>query len=52
MVARGTPCIQPPREEAGGATLAVYADPDGPPFSAAGSLKKRPAEQGLLGSEP
>ena len=51
MVARGTFCIQPPTEDAFGATLAVYADPDGLPFSAAGSLKKGTAEQGLLGSE-
>ncbi len=52
MVARGTLCIEPPREEAFGAKLAVYADPDGLPFSVAGSLKKEPADQGLLGSEP
>ena len=51
MVARGTPCIQPPTEDAFGATLAVYADPDGLPFSVAGSPKKGTAEQGLLGSE-
>ena len=37
MVARGTPCIQPPTEYASGAKLAVYADPDGLPFSVAGS---------------
>jgi hypothetical protein len=52
MVARGTLCIQPPTEDAFGATLAVYADPDGPPFSAAASLMKGPADQGLPGSEP
>jgi hypothetical protein len=40
MVARGTPCIQPPTEDAFGAALAVYADPDGLPFSVAGSLKE------------
>jgi lactoylglutathione lyase len=38
--ARGTPCIQPPTEDAFGAKLAVYADPDGLPFSVAGSLTK------------
>jgi hypothetical protein len=32
--------------------LAVYADPDGLLFSVAGSLKKEPADQGSLGSEP
>ena len=51
MVARGTLCIQPPTEDASGAKLAVYADPDGLPFSVAGSLKKGPADQGSLGSE-
>ncbi len=51
MVARGTPCIQPPTEDASGAKLAVYADPDGLPFSVAGSLKEGPADQGLPGSE-
>ena len=49
MVARGTPCIQPPTEDAFGATLAVYADPDGLPFSVAGSLRDGRADQGLLG---
>jgi catechol 2,3-dioxygenase-like lactoylglutathione lyase family enzyme len=44
MVARGTPCIQPPTEEASGAKLAVYADPDGLPFLVASSLKKGPAD--------
>jgi lactoylglutathione lyase len=39
-VARGTPCIQPPRQEPGGAKVAVYADPDGLPFTVAGSLTK------------
>jgi lactoylglutathione lyase len=52
MVARGTLCIQPPTEDAFGAALAVYADPDGLPFSVAGSLKKRAADQGFLGSVP
>ena len=52
MVARGTLCIQPPTEDASGAKLAVYADPDGLPFSVAGSLKKGSADRGLLGSEP
>ncbi len=47
MVARGTPCIQPPREDAFGAKLAVYADPDGLPFSVSGSLTKEPTGQGL-----
>ena len=36
MVARGTLCIQPPTEDAFGAKLAVYEDPDGLPFSVAG----------------
>ena len=49
MVARGTFCIQPPTEDAFGATLAVYADPDGLPFSVAGSLRDGRADQGLLG---
>ena len=40
MVARGTLCIQPPTEDASGAKLAVYADPDGLPFSVAGSPKE------------
>jgi lactoylglutathione lyase len=52
MVARGTFCIQPPSEDASGAKLAVYADPDGLPFSVAGSLKQEAAGQGFLGSEP
>jgi lactoylglutathione lyase len=52
MVARGTPCIQPPTADASGAALAVYADPDGLPFSVAGSLKEGPADRGVLGSEP
>ena len=52
MVARGTLCIQPPRAAAFGGKLAVYADPDGLPFSVAGSLKKEAAGQGFLGSEP
>ncbi len=37
MVARGTLCIQPPTANAFGAKLAVYADPDGLPFSVAES---------------
>ena len=49
MVARGTPCIQPPTEDAFGATLAVYADPDGLPFSVAGSLRDGRADQGFQG---
>src|SRR5271165_353608 len=52
MVARGTLCIQPPTEDAFGAKVAIYADPDGLPFSVAGSLTKGSADQGLLGSEP
>jgi lactoylglutathione lyase len=52
MVAKGTPCLQSPTEDAFGTTLAVYEDPDGLPFSVAGSLKKEPADQGLLGSDP
>ena len=51
MVARGTLCIQPPTEDAFGAKLAVYADPDGLPFSVAGSLTKERADQGFLGSD-
>jgi hypothetical protein len=51
MVARPTLCIQPPTEDACAAALAVYADPDGLPFSVAGSLTKGPAGQGFLGSE-
>ena len=43
MVPRGTLCIQPPTEDAFGAKVAVYADPDGLPFSVAASLT-RPAE--------
>jgi lactoylglutathione lyase len=43
MVARGTLCIQPPTEDASGAKLAVYADPDGLPFSVAGSHTTGPA---------
>jgi hypothetical protein len=39
MVARDTLCIQPPTQDAFGATLAVYADPDGLPFSVAESPK-------------
>jgi lactoylglutathione lyase len=39
-VARGTPCIQPPTENASGGKLAVYADPDGLPFSVAESRKE------------
>ena len=41
MVARGTFCIQPPSEDASGAKLAVYADPDGLPLSVADNLRKR-----------
>jgi len=32
MVANGVKCIQPPKDESFG-RLAVYADPDGLPFS-------------------
>jgi hypothetical protein len=32
MVAKGVKCIQPPKKEDFG-TLAIYADPDGLPFS-------------------
>jgi hypothetical protein len=52
MAARGTPCIQPPTEDASGAKVAVDADPDGLPFSVAASPKKGPADHGFLGSEP
>jgi lactoylglutathione lyase len=52
MVARGTLCIQPPTEDAFGGKVAVYADPDGLPFSVVGSPTKEPADQGLLGSKP
>ena len=51
MVARGTLCIQPPTDDASGAKVAVYADPDGLPFSVAASPKKGPADQGFLGRE-
>ena len=44
-VARGTPCIQPPKEGASGAKFAVYADPDGLPFSVAESHKEGRADQ-------
>jgi lactoylglutathione lyase len=44
MVARGTLCIQPPTQDAFGAALAVYADPDGLPFSVAGSRHEGPAD--------
>jgi lactoylglutathione lyase len=40
MVAKGVLCIQPPTEDAFGAKLAVYADPDGLPFSVTGSYKE------------
>jgi catechol 2,3-dioxygenase-like lactoylglutathione lyase family enzyme len=40
MVARGTLCIQPPTEGAFGVKFAVYADPDGLPFSVAGSPRE------------
>ncbi len=40
MMARGTLCIQPPAEDTSGAKLAVYADPDGLPFSVAGRPTK------------
>jgi lactoylglutathione lyase len=50
MVARGTPCIQPPTEDASGAKLAVYADPDGLPFSVAGSRKEGRVDQGFRGA--
>jgi lactoylglutathione lyase len=52
MVARGTLCIQPPTEDASGAKLAVYADPDGLPFSVAESRKEGRADQSFGGSEP
>ncbi len=45
MAARGRLCIQPPTEDASGGKLAVYADPDGLPFSVAGSPKEGPADQ-------
>ena len=47
LVARGTPCIQPPAEDAFGAKRAVYADPDGLPFAVASSRKKEPAGRGF-----
>jgi lactoylglutathione lyase len=50
MVARGTFCIQPPTEDASGAKLAVYADPDGLPFSVAGSPKEGWVDQGFRGA--
>jgi lactoylglutathione lyase len=36
MVAKGVPCLQPPREEDFGIRLAGYADPDGQPFRVSG----------------
>ena len=51
MVARGTLCIQPPTEDAFGAKVAVYADPDGLPFSVAGSCKEGRGNERLQGSE-
>ena len=50
MLARGTPCIQPPTEDASGGKLAVYADPDGLPFSVAGSRKEGRVDQGFRGA--
>ena len=50
MVARGTPCIQPPTEYASGAKLAVYADPDGLPFSVTGRRKEGWVDQGFRGA--
>jgi len=52
MVARGTPCIQPPTADAFGGKLAVYADPDGLPFTVEGGLTNEPRDQGFLSSEP
>lgn len=51
MVARGTLCIQPPTEDAFGAKVAVYADPDGLPFSVAGSFKEGRGDESFQGSE-
>ena len=50
MVARGTPCIQPPTEDASGAKFAVYADPDGLPFSVTGRRKEGWVDQGFRGA--
>lgn len=33
MIAKGVTCLQPPKEEDFGGKLALYADPDGLPFS-------------------
>jgi lactoylglutathione lyase len=52
MVARATLCIQPPREVTFGGKLAIYADPDGLPFSVAGNLKKEPPDRDLLDKDP
>jgi lactoylglutathione lyase len=51
MVARGTLCIQPPTVDAFGAKVAVYADPDGLPFSVAGSCKEGRGDESFQGSE-
>ena len=52
MLAKEIMCIQSPREEEFGAKLAVYADPDGLPFSVAENLKKEQADQSLLWPPP
>jgi lactoylglutathione lyase len=51
MVARGTLCIQPPGEEAFGGKLAIYADPDGLPFSVGEGLKEGRGDESFQGSE-
>ena len=50
MVARGTLCIQPPTEDASGAKLAVYADPDGLPFSVEEGRKEGRADHSFRGA--
>jgi lactoylglutathione lyase len=52
MVAKGTPCIQPPTADVFWAKVAVYADPDGLPFSVAESRKEGRVDQGFQASEP
>lgn len=40
MEAQGVKCIQPPKKQDFGGTLAVYADPDGLPISISETQKK------------
>ena len=45
MVERGVVCIQPPKLEKFGAKLALYADPDGLPFSVGEETNKTSWDQ-------